>query len=90
MAELAICQKRPLLCTTLQANVDPEVIERLLGSSTRQTAPPKPTMVRPTPVPLVSEGGFAGSYAGLKSLEGAFFPLLVGAIAVVVLFDYGI
>lgn len=70
----------------------PDLINRLVSFSEgdHTAAAPAATTVKPTPVPLVPDGGFAGSYAGLRSIEGAFFPLLVGAIAVVVLFDYGI
>jgi hypothetical protein len=44
---------------------------------------------QPKPIPLIPKQGFFGTYQGLKTLENAFYPLLIGAIALVVLFDYG-
>lgn len=45
--------------------------------------------VQPTAIPLVPKQGFLGSYQGLKELETLFYPLLIGAIGLIILFDYG-
>jgi hypothetical protein len=45
--------------------------------------------VQPVAVPLVPTQGFLGSYQGLKELETLFYPLLIGAIGLIILFDYG-
>jgi hypothetical protein len=45
--------------------------------------------VQPVAVPLVPKQGFLGSYQGLKELETLFYPLLIGAIGLIILFDYG-
>lgn len=52
---------------------------------TRNTTTLIEILVAPaTPVPVLTPAGAQG----LASLENAFYPLLVGAIALLVIFDY--
>jgi hypothetical protein len=60
---------------------------RVLADSTRLTG--NGMTAQPKPVPLIPQQGFLGSYQGLKSLENAFYPMLIGALGLIVLFDYG-
>ena len=61
----------------------------MLPPSSRCIALGRPATVQPSPVPLVPTQGFLGSNQGLKHLETLFYPLLIGAIGLIVLFDYG-